>query len=355
MFEIGAYKIGNGAPPFVIAEAGVNHNGDIALARDLVDAAAETGAHAVKFQTFAAAKIVTSDAPKAAYQDKNVGAKISQHDMLQALELSHEAHRELRDRAQKRGLVFLSSPFDEASVDLLIELGVPALKMPSGELTNLPLLARAAEAGLPLIVSTGMATMAEITAACATIREAGDPPVALLHCLSSYPADPAETNLYAMKTMADAFSVPVGYSDHTMGIEVSLAAAALGASIIEKHLTLDRMLPGPDHSASLEPGAFGAMVEGLNTIHSALGDGDKRPMPSEISTKTAARKSLVTSRALAVGTVLADDMLDVRRPGNGYAPDARTSVLGCRLRRDVAAGHVLQPADLEPVQPDIQS
>lgn len=355
MFEIGPYAIGGGAPPFVIAEAGVNHNGDIALARELVDAAAETGAHAVKFQTFKAAHIVTSDAPKAAYQDNNVGAEISQHDMLQALELSLEAHHELRDRARARDIVFLSSPFDEASVDLLVELGVPALKMPSGELTNLPLLARAAETGLPLIVSTGMASMEEIATACTTIRDAGEPPFALLHCLSSYPADPAETNLHAMKTMAEAFSVPIGYSDHTLGIEVSLAAGALGACIIEKHLTLDRNLPGPDHSASLEPDAFGEMVRGLRTIHRALGDGDKRPMPSEISTKTAARKSLVTSRALSAGTVLADDMLDVRRPGNGYAPDAQAAILGRRLHRDVAAGHVLQPDDLDPGQPDDQT
>ena len=354
-FEISTHRIGGDAPPFVIAEAGVNHNGDLALARALVDAAAETGAQAVKFQTFKAAQIVTADAPKAAYQDTNVGAEISQHDMLQALELSHGAHYELRDRAEALGLVFLSSPFDEESVDLLVEIGVPALKMPSGELTNLPLLARAAKTGLPLIVSTGMATMEEITAACATIRNAGDPPFALLHCLSSYPADPAETNLRAMETMAGAFSVPVGYSDHTMGMDVSLAAVALGACIIEKHLTLDQTLPGPDHSASLEPADFAVMVRGLNTIHRALGDGDKRPMPSEISTKVAARKSLVTSRALATGTALTDDMLDVRRPGNGYAPDRRDMLLGRRLCRDVAAGHVLQPDDLEPAQQDEQT
>jgi N,N'-diacetyllegionaminate synthase len=352
MLEIGGHKIGGGAPPFVIAEAGVNHNGDIALARELVDAAAETGAHAVKFQTFKASQIVTPEAPKAAYQDNNVGTEISQLDMLQALELSFDAHHELRDRAHARGLIFLSSPFDEASLDLLVKIGVPALKIPSGELTNLPLLAQAAETGLPLIISTGMATMEEIATACTTIRDAGDPPFALLHCLSSYPADPAETNLHAMETMAEAFSVPVGYSDHTMGIEISLAAGALGACIVEKHLTLDRTLPGPDHSASLEPDAFGDMVRGLSTIHGALGDGNKRPMPSEISTKTAARKSLVTSRALAIGTVLADDMIDVRRPGNGFTPDARETILGSRLRRDVAAGLGRPPADFEPTQPD---
>lgn len=352
MFEIDGHRIGGGAAPFVIAEAGVNHNGDIAMARALVDAAADTGADAVKFQTFTATQIVTAHAPKAAYQDTNVGTEISQLDMLAALELSPDAHQDLRDHAHARGLVFLSSPFDEASVDLLVEIGVPALKIPSGELTNLPLLARAANTKLPLIVSTGMATMDEIAAACSVIRTSGHPAFALLHCLSSYPADPAETNLQAMKTMAEAFSVPVGYSDHTMGIEISLAAVALGACVIEKHLTLDRTLAGPDHSASLEPAAFGEMVKGLHSIHSALGDGDKRPMPSEISTKTAARKSLVTSRALKSGTLLTDDMLAVRRPGNGYAPDARDTVLGARLCRDVADGHVLQPTDLEPAQPD---
>ena len=258
---IGERQIGEGAPCFLIAEAGVNHNGDPEQARRLVDAAADAGSDAVKFQTFRSEHLASPQAPKADYQHRSTDAGESQLDMLRRLELPRSAYPVLQARCAERGILFLSSAFDEADADFLAQLGAPAIKIPSGELTNLPFLAHAARRGLPLIVSTGMAALREVEEAVAAIREAGGRGLVLLHCVSRYPAPAAHANLRAMRTLADAFGVPVGFSDHTPGIAVAVAAAALGAHVIEKHLTLDRSLPGPDHSSSLDPREFRALVE----------------------------------------------------------------------------------------------
>jgi N-acetylneuraminate synthase/N,N'-diacetyllegionaminate synthase len=330
--------IGSGAPCFVIAEAGVNHDGDRAVAERLVDAAAQAGADAVKFQTFAAERLVTVDAPKAEYQKAGAGAGESQYEMLRRLELSAEAHRGLLARAAERRILFLSTPFDEESADFLADLGVAAFKLPSGEVTNLPFLAHVARKGRPIILSTGMSTLEEVAAAVDAIKASGDPPLALLHCVSNYPADPAEANLRAMASLAERFRVPVGFSDHTLGIEVSLGAAALGASILEKHLTLDRTRSGPDHRASLEPAELSALVEGVRKIERALGDGRKRPMPSEAAIAAVARKSLVAARDIPAETTLTSELVVSRRPGTGLSPAVRDEVVGRTLRVSVKKG-----------------
>ena len=344
---IGGRRVGPDQPCFVIAEAGVNHNGDLELARRLVDAAAEAGADAVKFQTFSADRLATAAAPQADYQRRNTGIEESQRAMLRRLELPAEAHRELMARCRERGILFLSSPFDEDSADFLEELGVPAFKIPSGELTNAPFLVHVARKGKPLIVSTGMATLAEVRAAVETIRRAGDPPLALLHCVSSYPAQPADVNLRAMATLREAFATPVGFSDHTAGTDIALAAVALGASILEKHLTLDRTLPGPDHRASLEPAGLVALVQGIRQIEAAMGDGIKRPAKSEEDPARVARKSVVAACDLPAGCVLQRNHLLIRRPGTGLPPDRFESLLGRRTQKPVSAGAVLTEDLLE--------
>ena len=340
-FEIDERRIGVSAPVFIVAEAGVNHNGNPALARRLVDAAAECGADAVKFQTFTVDALLTREAPKAGYQVETTGAGESQREMLARLELGADRLAELRDRAGKHGLVFFSAPFDEASADALEALDVALYKVPSGEITNLPLLRHIAAKGRPIILSTGMATLEEVEQAVAAIRAAGDPPLALLHCLSAYPAPVEEVNLRAMDSLASRFGYPVGFSDHTLGIEIAVAAAARGAAIIEKHLTLDKTLPGPDHRASLDVAEFSAMVRAIRSVESALGDGVKRPMPSEADTRRVARKSLVAARALKAGERVAAGDLASKRPGTGISPAELPRVLGLRLTRDVAADEVI--------------
>ena len=340
-FMVGERRIGTGTPIFIVAEAGVNHNGDPALARRLVDAAAECGADAVKFQTFTVDALLTRGAPKAGYQVDTTGAGESQREMLARLELGPGELAGLRDRAAKHGLVFFSAPFDEKSADTLEALGVPLFKIPSGEITNLPLLRHLAAKGRPIILSTGMASLEEVEEAVAAIRAAGDPPLAVLHCLSAYPAPSGEINLRAMDTLAGRFCCPVGFSDHSLGIDIAVAAAARGAAIIEKHLTLDTTLAGPDHRASLDPPAFAAMVRAIRNVESALGDGVKRPMPSESDTRRVARKSLVAARALGAGRRLAVEDVVVKRPGTGIPPGDLPRALGRTLTRDVAADEVI--------------
>jgi N-acetylneuraminate synthase/N,N'-diacetyllegionaminate synthase len=347
-FAVGARRIGAGAPVFVIAEAGVNHNGDLDLARRLVDVAAEAGADAVKFQTFRTEALVSGAAPKARYQMETTGAEESQQAMLAKLELSPAAHATLRDHARRRGIVFFSTPFDEGSADLLDDLGVELLKVPSGEVTNLPLLRHLAAKRRPILMSTGMCTLAEVETAVATLREAGDPPLALLHCVSAYPAPVEDTNLRAMDTLRARFGCPVGLSDHSLGVAIALAAAARGADVLEKHVTLDRNLPGPDHRASLTPGELTALVQGVRAIEAALGDGDKRPMPSELDTRAVARRSLVAARALLAGHRLSRDDIAIKRPGTGMAPAELSRVLGRRLARALAADELLDWSALEP-------
>lgn len=339
--RIAGRPVGPGHPCFVIAEAGVNHDGSVDDALRLVDAAADAGADAVKFQTFRADRLATRAAPKAAYQARETGADESQHAMLRRLELSPEAHRLLKERCEARGIVFLSTPFDEESADLLAELGVPAFKLPSGELTNLPLLAHVARFGRPVILSTGMARMGEIEAALDTLRGEGARETVVLHCVSRYPAEPGEANLRAMETLSRAFGVPIGYSDHTMGLEVPLAAAALGATVLEKHFTLSRERPGPDHRASLEPGELAALVRGIRAVESALGHGRKEPVEGEADTARAARRSVVAARDLPEGAELAGDDLALRRPGTGLAPSFLPLLVGRRLRRALAEGDLV--------------
>jgi len=339
--------IGGGAPTFVVAEAGVNHDGDLDVARRLVDAAADAGADAVKFQTFRADALVSREAPKAAYQRETTGIDESQRDMLRHLELGPEAHADLGEHARRRGLLFFSAPFDEASVDLLEAMGVALLKVPSGEITNLPLLRHMARKGRPMLVSTGMSTLDEVQRAIETIRAEGCSLLALLHCVSAYPAPAAETNLRAMDTLRDRFGCPVGLSDHSLGIEVAIAAVARGAAIVEKHLTLDTNLPGPDHRASLDPNEFTAMVRAIRAVESALGDGDKRPMPCEADTRRVARRSLVAAVPISTGEVLTQERIAVKRPGTGISPADLERVLGRRARRDVAADELLRWDDLE--------
>lgn len=338
---IGNRPIGSGHPCLIIAEAGVNHNGDLDRALELVDVASEAGADAVKFQSFSTERLVTRTAPKAAYQIEATGSGESQYAMLAAMELSFDDHLALARRASERGIIFLSTPFDEASADMLERLGVVAFKTPSGELTNLPFLEHVARFGKPMIVSTGMATLGEVDAAVEAIAATGLEQLALLHCVSNYPADPSEVNLSAMHTLATAFGVPVGYSDHTLGIEIAVAAIALGACVLEKHFTLDRSLPGPDHRASLEPDALRALVRAARAAEAALGDGRKRPTESERSTAAAARKSLVAARRIAAGSRLANDDIVAMRPGTGIPIALRNAVIGRRVHAIIEPGTVL--------------
>ncbi len=319
----------------------MNHNGSVGLARELIDVAAGAGADAVKFQTFKADRLVTPDAAKAAYQIRQTGAEETQLQMLSRLELSEVHHHHLAAHAQARGVLFMSTPFDEGSADLLDALGVAVFKLPSGELTNLSFLQHIARKGKPMIVSTGMASLGEVEAAVQAIEGSGNDQFLLLHCVSNYPADAADVNLRAMETLAAAFGVPVGYSDHTLGNEVSLAAVALGACVIEKHLTLDCNLPGPDHAASSEPDGLAALVRGIRTIEAALGNGRKQQTNSERSTAAVARKSLVAARAISEGEVLTADTIAVRRPGTGLPPNLRPALLGRTARRAIPVGTLL--------------
>jgi N-acetylneuraminate synthase/N,N'-diacetyllegionaminate synthase len=333
--------IGDGHSCFVIAEAGVNHNGDPALAHRLVDVAADAGADAVKFQTFDPQRLVSPLARKAEYQIANMGSSESQLEMLRRLVLPQRALAPLAAHAAERGLLFLSSPFDEGSADALEGLGMPAFKVPSGEVTNHPFLAYLAAKGRPILMSTGMSTLAEVAEAIQVVQENGDPPLALFHCVTSYPAAASDCNLRAIGAMRAAFGVPVGWSDHTEGIPISLAAVAAGAALLEKHFTLDRALPGPDHLASLEPGELATLVQAVRAVGSALGDGTKRPMPSELANAAVARRSLHAARPLPAGHVLNAVDLIALRPGTGLSPAFRDDVVGRMLRVAVEQGEML--------------
>ena len=335
--EIAGRRIGPGHPCFVIAEAGVNHNGSTALALRLVEAAAAAGADAVKFQTWITEKLVAPDAALAQYQRENSGGEDSQFALLKALELSQPAFREIAAHCAARGILFLSTPDEEDSADFLAALGVPLFKIGSAELDNLAFLRHLAGHGRPVILSTGMCDLRKVEEAMKTIRAAGNESVVLLQCVSNYPAAPADSNLRAMHTMTEAFGVAVGYSDHTPGNEVALAAVALGACVVEKHLTLDCKMPGPDHRASSEPAEFAALVRAIRVVESALGDGSKKPAASERNTAEVARKSLVTACDLPAGTTLTVEMLTALRPGTGLSPALQPQLIGRRLRHAIAA------------------
>jgi N,N'-diacetyllegionaminate synthase len=340
-FTIADRPIGGEAPCFLIAEAGVNHNGDLKLALELVDVAAQSGAYAIKFKTFKAERLVTADAVKADYQKANTDGNESQFEMLKRLELSEDDHRALIKRCSDCGILFMSTPFEEQSADFLHSVNVPVFKIPSGEMTNLPFLGHVAAMNRPMVVSTGMCSLGEVESAVRTIEATGNRQFALLHCVSSYPAAPCDVNLRAMRSLAAAFQVPVGYSDHTVGCEVAVAAVAMGASVLEKHYTLDRNLPGPDHAASLEPNELTELVRQIRTVEQALGNGRKQLVASEANTAEVARKSLVTSIDVLAGTRLTDLHIAVRRPGTGMPPSMKPHFLNRTAREMIPAGTVL--------------
>jgi len=328
----------------IIAEAGVNHNGDLEIAKQLIDVAVDAGADLVKFQTFNSTRLATRSAQKADYQTRTTDTRESQHEMLRHLELTPEIHRTLIAYCAARNIGFFSTGFDIESLNLLAGLGMDRFKIPSGEITNLPYLRHMGQFGKSIILSTGMATLGEIEAAIEVLEEVGTPRmrITVLHCTTEYPTPMAEVNLRAMQTIRDAFSVEVGYSDHTPGIEVAIAAVAMGATIIEKHFTLDRNLPGPDHHASLEPDELKAMVMAIRHIEQALGDGIKRPSPSEARNKPIARKSLVAMQPIKAGEVFSAENITAKRPGTGISPMRWDEVLGRKAPRDFAADELIE-------------
>ncbi|MEH2499517.1 N-acetylneuraminate synthase [Bradyrhizobium sp. AZCC 1678] len=354
----------------IIAEAGVNHNGDRARALELVEAAARAGADVVKFQSFRADRLATAEAAKASYQQATTGNAQSQLEMLRALELSEDDEERIATACVAAGITYMSTPFDaDSATHLVRRIGVSTLKVGSGDLTNAPLLLHLARFRLPIILSTGMATLAEVEqalgviafgyledvharpspadfASCLLDRETWTElraKVTLLHCTTEYPADPQSINLRAMATLRDAFELPVGFSDHSRGIHVAAAAVALGAAVIEKHLTLDCNLPGPDHRASIEPDEMARMIASIRDVEVALGDGRKIPAREEIPNRTVARRSLVAIRSVSAGERFTEDNLGVKRPGDGIPPIEYWSYLGKTAQRDYAANEALEP------------
>lgn len=333
--SIGNKRIGEGNPCFIIAEAGVNHNGDLNLAKKLIDVASEAGADAIKFQTFISENLVTPSAGKADYQKKNVSASTSQFQMLKKLELSEADFSKLSTYATQKGLIFLSTAFDDESIEILIRLEIPAFKIPSGEITNLPSIEKIGMQKKPVILSTGMSTIEEIQEAVDCLLEKGCVEIVILHCTTNYPAPLESVNLRAMDTIHDIFHLPVGYSDHTEGIIVPIAAVARGACLIEKHITLDRTLPGPDHAASIEPDELKDMIVSIRKVEQALGNSDKNPDSCELSNRDIVRKSIVASVNILKGSILTESMLTLKRPGTGIEPKNLKNLVGKRVIREI--------------------
>jgi N,N'-diacetyllegionaminate synthase len=329
---------------FIIAEAGVNHNGSVDIAKKLIDAAKDAGSDAIKFQTFRTEDNITAGAEKADYQKVNDGNENSQYEMLRKLELSFDDFVELKKYADEANIMFLSTGFDRDSVEFLSkELDIPIMKVPSGEITNLPLLIAIARQHKPVIMSTGMSTPDEIGAALSVLRENGAGEITLLQCTTEYPAPVSDVNLAAMAEMRSMFGTKIGYSDHTNGIEISVAAAALGASVIEKHFTLDRGMPGPDHKASLEPDELKAMVKAIRNVELAIGDGNKSVSDSELGNRDVARKSIVAARLIKKGEELTENNLTVKRPGIGVSPMMWFDVIGTCATRDYTKDEMIDP------------
>lgn len=327
---------------FVIAEAGVNHNGDIQIAKRLIDAAVKAGADAVKFQTFKTENIVCRTALKAEYQLEITDRSETQFEMLKKLELTGQMHNELIEYCKERNIIFLSTPFDVESARYLADLGLQIFKIPSGEITNLPYLQEIGRYRKKVILSTGMSNMDEVKTAVGLLRENGTDDITLLHCNSQYPTPMSDVNLLAMVSMRKEIDLPIGYSDHTQGIEIPIAAVALGATVIEKHFTLDRKMEGPDHKASLEPGELMRMVEGIRKIEQALGDGIKRVSESEKSNRQNVRKSIVALRDIKKGDVFSETNLTTKRPGNGISPMRWKELIGETADRDYKAEEMIQ-------------
>lgn len=330
---------------YIIAEAGVNHNGSIDIAKKLIDKAQESGANSVKFQTFKAEDLVSKNAGKADYQVKNTASNENQFDMLKKLELSEDDHRELIKYCEDKKIEFLSSPFDEKSALFLISLGLKTLKIPSGEITNTPFLSFLSRQKVKIILSTGMSDLAEVADAVKALGK-NENDLTLLHCVTEYPAPYDQINLNAMQTLRNEFGFPVGYSDHTEGIEIALAAAALGATVIEKHFTLDRNMPGPDHKASLEPQELKEMVAGIRNIESAMGNGIKIPAEIEIKNMNIARKSIVAKCDIKSGEELSEKYLSIKRPGSGIKPSELKHILGRKVNKNISADEVISWEDL---------
>jgi N,N'-diacetyllegionaminate synthase len=350
--RIGDKRIGRYEPCFVIAEAGINHNGDLNMALELVRFAAQAGADAVKFQSFRTTSLVSQSTPLADYQMRNLSimdvVPESQAEMLSKLELSDDDHEKLIEECRRLDIEFLSTPFDEDRARFLNRLGVRAYKISSGDLTNTGLLKEVAKTGLPLIVSTGMATLAEVTTACQAITDhIYEPGLVLLHCVSDYPAAAADSNLMAMQTLHEELSLPVGYSDHSLGNEIAVAAVALGACVVEKHFTFDKQADGPDHAASVNPDELAQMIRQIRMIESALGEGNKQPAASEQQTANVSRKSLHITDNIERGTILSRKHLVALRPGTGISPADIEQVLGHGIKRNLSAGEMLSQLDLK--------
>ena len=327
---------------YIIAEVGVNHNGDIRLAKQMIDAAKDAGVDAVKFQTFVAENLVSSCAEKADYQKETTGSDESQLDMIKKLELSFDDFAELKSYCASRNLDFMSTPFDFESIDFLAELGQEIFKIPSGEITNLPYLLEIGALKQKVILSTGMSTLSEIADALEILRDAGTTEITLLHCNTAYPTPYEDVNLNAMQTLKDVFNLPVGYSDHTPGIEVPVAAVTKGAVVIEKHFTLDKNMEGPDHKASLEPDELKQMVTAIRNIEKALGSSEKEPTESEIVNRDIARKSIVAKCDIKAGEIFTEENITVKRPGNGISPMKWFDVLGQKAVRDFIPDELIE-------------
>lgn len=319
---------------FIIAEAGVNHNGNFRYAKELIDVARESGVNAIKFQTFKPEEMVSQNAKKADYQNETTGNRESQLDMLRKLELTYDEFIELKEHCDKTGIMFLSTPFDNDSIDFLNHIGVPIWKIPSGEITNIPYLIKIAQMKKPIIMSTGICELKEIDFAIKLLIDNGAKDITLLHCNTEYPTPMEDVNLKAMLTLSNTFRLPVGYSDHTLGIEVPIAAAALGACVIEKHFTLDKNLEGPDHKASLDPEELREMVTAIRNIEAALGNELKKPTESELKNKDIVRKSIVARHKINAGEVFTEENITVKRPGNGISPAKWFDILGQKAKWD---------------------
>ena len=331
---------------FIIAEAGVNHNGSMELAAKLIDAAVAAGVDAVKFQTFKTEKLVTRLAGKAGYQRETTNKNESQFEMLKKLELSYEQHLKLIEYCKQKEIMFLSTPFDEESIDMLEAIGVEIYKVSSGDLTNMPMLKYLSKKGKPIILSSGMATMVEINEALHWIRSEGNEKIAVLHCNTSYPTPMTDVNLNAIRKMKEVLNVPIGYSDHTLGIEIPIAAVAIGASIIEKHFTIDRSLPGPDHKASLQADELKLMVKYIRNVEKAMGKWEKTITKSEAENIEIARKSVVANTNITKGCIINEDNITIKRPGTGIEPKYYYEIVGKKAKRDISIDDVITWEDI---------
>ncbi len=346
--SIGQRTVGSSSKVFVVAEIGINHDGHLEQAHKLIDAAADAGADAVKFQTFRADRLLIPAEERLAQQEP--GSE-SAYQLFQRLELSREAHEQLKSHADARGVVFLSTPFDEESADFLDQLGVPAFKVASADITHIPLLRHLAAKKRPILLSTGMSYLGEVSDALLALKSAGAKDILLLHCVSLYPAPPETLNLRSIATMRSQFGLPVGYSDHSEGFIIPLAAAAIGAVLIEKHFTLSKDLPGPDHKVSMDPAELHNLVHHLQNVEASLGDGRKHPAPAEEECRRESRRSIVVTVDVRATEVIAPWMVAIKRPGIGIEPRHVESVIGMRARRNLGKNSILQWEDLVPATP----